>query len=52
MLFSPMTVTDLDEVLDIERRSFPEPWSRGMFLHELKLPFSTSIVARAADAAA
>jgi ribosomal-protein-alanine N-acetyltransferase len=50
MLFSPMTVTDLDEVLDIERRSFPEPWSRGMFLHELKLPFSKSIVARAADA--
>jgi ribosomal-protein-alanine N-acetyltransferase len=50
MLFSPMTVTDLDEALDIERRSFPEPWSRGMFLHELKLPFSTSIVARAAAA--
>jgi ribosomal-protein-alanine N-acetyltransferase len=49
VLFSPMTVQDLDEVLDIERRSFPEPWSRGMFLHELKLPFSTSIVARTAD---
>jgi ribosomal-protein-alanine N-acetyltransferase len=49
MLLSPLTVSDLDEVLDIERRSFPEPWSRGMFLHELKLPFSTSIAARAAD---
>jgi ribosomal-protein-alanine N-acetyltransferase len=49
MLFPPMTVADLDEVLDIERRSFPEPWSRGMFLHELKLPFSKSIVARADD---
>jgi ribosomal-protein-alanine N-acetyltransferase len=47
MLFSPLTVADLDEVLDIERRSFPEPWSRGMFLHELKLPFSKSIMARA-----
>ena len=45
-----MTVQDLDEVLDIERRSFPEPWSRGMFLHEFKLPFSKSIVVRAADA--
>ena len=49
MLFSPMTVTDLDEVLSIEQRSFAEPWSRGMFLHELKLPFSKSIVARAGD---
>jgi ribosomal-protein-alanine N-acetyltransferase len=49
VLFSPMTGQDLDEVLDIERGSFPEPWSRGMFLHELKLPFSTSIVVRAAD---
>jgi ribosomal-protein-alanine N-acetyltransferase len=49
MLFSLMTVADLDEVLDIERQSFPEPWSRGMFLHELKLPFSKSIVARADD---
>ncbi len=49
MLLSPLTVADLDEVLDIERRSFPEPWSRGMFLHELKLPFSTSFAARAAD---
>jgi ribosomal-protein-alanine N-acetyltransferase len=47
MLFSPLTVADLDEVLEVERRSFPEPWSRGMFLHELKLPFSKSIVARA-----
>jgi ribosomal-protein-alanine N-acetyltransferase len=50
MIFSPLTVQDLDEVLDIERRSFPEPWSRGMFLHEIKLPFSKSIVVRAADA--
>jgi ribosomal-protein-alanine N-acetyltransferase len=49
MLFSQLAVADLDEVLDIERRSFPEPWSRGMFLHELKLPFSKSIVARADD---
>ena len=49
MLFAPMSVQDLDEALDIERRSFPEPWSRGMFLHELKLPFSKSIVVRADD---
>ncbi len=49
MRFCAMTAADLDEVLDIERRSFPEPWSRGMFLHELKLPFSTTILGRAAD---
>jgi len=46
MIFSPMTVADLDEVLGIERRSFPEPWSRGLFLHELKVPFSTTVLAR------
>lgn len=45
-----MTVADLDEVIEIERRSFPEPWSRGLFLHELKVPFSKTILARA-DAA-
>ncbi|MFI5397484.1 MAG: ribosomal protein S18-alanine N-acetyltransferase [Candidatus Binatia bacterium] len=49
MLFCSMTAADLDEVLEIERRSFPEPWSRGLFLHELKVPFSRSILARADD---
>ncbi len=47
MIFSPMTAADLDEVLEIERRSFPEPWSRGLFLHELKVPFSKTVLARA-----
>jgi ribosomal-protein-alanine N-acetyltransferase len=47
MHFSPMTVADLDEVLEIERRSFPEPWSRGLLLHELKVPFSKTVLARA-----
>ncbi len=47
MRFAAMTAADVDEVLDIERRSFAEPWSRGMFFHELKLPFSTTILARA-----
>lgn len=42
-----MAVADLDEVLEIERRSFPEPWSRGLFLHELKVPFSKTVLARA-----
>ena len=49
MIVSPMTPADLDEVMEIEQRSFPEPWSRGMFLHELKLPFSKTLLARADD---
>jgi ribosomal-protein-alanine N-acetyltransferase len=32
---SPMTLDDLDEVLDIERASFQTPWSRGAFRYEL-----------------
>jgi ribosomal-protein-alanine N-acetyltransferase len=31
-----MRVTDLDEVLQIERVSFRTPWSREAFLHELE----------------
>ena len=32
----PMRVEDLDEVLEIERASFPQPWSRHAFLYELR----------------
>ena len=49
MIFAPMHAADLDAVMEIERRSFPEPWSAGLFLHELKVPFSQTILARAAD---
>jgi len=52
LAFSPMREEDLEAVLDIERRSFAEPWSRGMFLHELKIPFSKTTVARACNPAA
>ena len=31
-----MRPEDLDEVLDIERRSFSMPWSRGAFLYEMQ----------------
>lgn len=31
-----LTVEDLDEVLAIERASFPTPWSRGAFVYELR----------------
>jgi ribosomal-protein-alanine N-acetyltransferase len=31
-----MRVEDLDQVLEIERASFPHPWSRHAFLYELR----------------
>jgi ribosomal-protein-alanine N-acetyltransferase len=47
--FEPMRAEDLDAVMEIERRSFPEPWTPGLFLHELKVPFSKTSVARYGD---
>jgi ribosomal-protein-alanine N-acetyltransferase len=44
--FAPMGSADLDAVMEIERRSFPEPWTPGLFLHELKIPFSKTVLAR------
>jgi len=43
---APMQAADLDAVMEIERCSFAEPWTPGLFLRELKLPFSTTLVAR------
>ncbi len=44
-----MLPADLDAVMEIERCSFAEPWTPGLFLRELKLPFSTTLVARSPD---
>jgi ribosomal-protein-alanine N-acetyltransferase len=46
LTFQPMGREDLDAVMEIERCSFPQPWSPGLFLHELKVPFSKTILAR------
>jgi len=35
-----MEAADIDEVLEIERASFPKPWTRAMFEGELKNPVS------------
>ncbi len=35
-----MTAEDLEDVLDIERISFPNPWSRNQFESELRNPVS------------
>ena len=41
-----MNNTDLPEVLDIERESFPSPWTEGMFTRELNSTHSVCLVAR------
>ncbi|MDI6753061.1 MAG: ribosomal protein S18-alanine N-acetyltransferase [Thermodesulfobacteriota bacterium] len=41
-----MTERDLDEVMQIERVSFPTPWSRRLFERELSLPYAKSFIAR------
>ncbi len=40
-----MAVDDLEDVLVIERASFPTPWSGGIFLGEIESPFCRSLVA-------
>ena len=42
----PMTDGDIDEVLEIEKLSFPSPWSRRLFLNELVNPNSHIILAK------
>jgi ribosomal-protein-alanine N-acetyltransferase len=42
----PMTVEDLDEVLAVERESFPSVWSRGSYERELRNDNSYYHVAR------
>ena len=41
-----MNEGDIDEVLEIERGSFPSPWSKRMFLNELSNPNSHIILAK------
>jgi ribosomal-protein-alanine N-acetyltransferase len=41
----PMTEGDLDEIMQIERKSFPTPWSRRLFERELLLPYAHAFVA-------
>ncbi len=42
-----MTLDDLDEVLVIEHYSFATPWSRNLFLQELRSPSSKMFIAQA-----
>ena len=44
-LLRDMRREDLPAVLDIERRSFAQPWSRAFFEKELATPFARLVVA-------
>ena len=49
LTLAPMQVGDLDQVLDIERASFPTPWTRAAFCYEIqqnKVAHCTAIRAR------
>lgn len=46
-----MVPSDLPEVVAIERASFPNPWTGPLFLQELQVGFSRTVVARDADGA-
>lgn len=36
--------SDIDAVMEVERRCFDSPWTPGQFRHELKVPFSRTII--------
>ncbi|MBI1911007.1 MAG: ribosomal protein S18-alanine N-acetyltransferase [Deltaproteobacteria bacterium] len=38
-----MSAQDIDKVLEIERVSFPKPWTRGMFESEIRNPISFAL---------
>jgi ribosomal-protein-alanine N-acetyltransferase len=46
LVFEPMVAADLPQVMELERLAFPNPWTPGLFLHELKLSFSRLYLAR------
>lgn len=41
-----MTEDDLEDLLRIENLSFPQPWTKGLFLQELRNPVSYAFVER------
>ena len=46
LTIAKMSVDDLPQVLSIEKKSFPAPWSKNMFLQELESFSSRCLVAR------
>ena len=50
IILRPMWQEDLPAVLEIERQSFGQPWSRAFFEKELATPFARLTVAVDTDA--
>ena len=46
IIIDDMTTDDLDGVFEIERASFPDPWSVDLFKEELQNPHSFNLVVR------
>lgn len=44
--FLPLKTEYLEEVLEIEKLSFPQPWTRGMFEREISVPISHFFIAK------
>ncbi|MBN1823102.1 MAG: ribosomal protein S18-alanine N-acetyltransferase [Endomicrobiales bacterium] len=49
LIFSPLKEAHLDQIMDIERVSFPVPWTRGMFERELALAISRFFAVMSGD---
>ena len=47
----PLTVDDIDEIMQIERTSFRAPWSPEMFKQDLRFPIARCLAARLQGAA-
>jgi ribosomal-protein-alanine N-acetyltransferase len=47
MIVEPATTADLDAIVEIERHSFPQPWTRATYEAELTRPLAYLDVARA-----
>jgi len=46
VMIEEMTIHDMEQIMAIEKVSFPTPWSENMFRKELKVSMSRNFVAR------
>ena len=51
LFFHPVKQTDLNNILEIEKLSFPSPWNLSMFLEEISNPLSRSFAAKKRESA-
>ncbi len=49
--FRPMIASDVERVMEIERASFPYPWSQAFFYQELKVSCASAVLALAGEQA-